>query len=178
MFENPRSGRQARNFTTHVTKILDLNSSCEQIFSRKLTFGAPDSETTWTTTNFYVSALLVVKVSWSSTLVGSWNNDDHDSNGKEIGKKTIRLDLQKQQLCMRITLLCHLSLPSLHDNDMKLPNFTFCGRREHKTATLFLFFWTLIQSFRIQLQKNSPTFDELNEMEHTRYSLKQREFSF
>ena len=35
MFENPRRGRQARNFTTnvHVPKILDLKSSSEQIFS-------------------------------------------------------------------------------------------------------------------------------------------------
>ena len=33
MFENPRRGRQARNFTTNVQKILDLKSSSEQIFS-------------------------------------------------------------------------------------------------------------------------------------------------
>ena len=33
MFENPRRGRQARNFTTSVPKILDLKSSSEQIFS-------------------------------------------------------------------------------------------------------------------------------------------------
>ena len=33
MFENPRRGRQARNFTTNVPKILDLKSSSEQIFS-------------------------------------------------------------------------------------------------------------------------------------------------
>ena len=38
MFENPRRGRQARNFTTNVPKILDLKSSSEQIFS----LGAPD----------------------------------------------------------------------------------------------------------------------------------------
>ena len=31
MFENPRTGRQARNFTTNVPKILDLKSSSEQI---------------------------------------------------------------------------------------------------------------------------------------------------
>ena len=42
MFENPRRGRQARNFTTNVPKILDLKSSSEQIFSKKLTLGAPD----------------------------------------------------------------------------------------------------------------------------------------
>ena len=43
MFENHRRGRQARNFTTNVPKILDLKSSSEQIFSRKLPLGAPDS---------------------------------------------------------------------------------------------------------------------------------------
>ena len=33
MFENPRRGRQARNFTTNVPKILDLRSSSQEIFS-------------------------------------------------------------------------------------------------------------------------------------------------
>ena len=33
MFENPRRGRQARNFTTNFPKILDFKSSSEQIFS-------------------------------------------------------------------------------------------------------------------------------------------------
>ena len=42
MFENPRRGKQARNFTTNVSKILDLKSSSEQIFFRKLSLGAPD----------------------------------------------------------------------------------------------------------------------------------------
>ena len=32
----------ARNFTTNVSKILDLKLSSEQIFSRKLSLGAPD----------------------------------------------------------------------------------------------------------------------------------------
>ena len=41
MFENPRTGRQARNFTKNAPKILDLKSSSEQIFSRKLSLGAP-----------------------------------------------------------------------------------------------------------------------------------------
>ena len=43
MFENPRRGRQARNFTTNVPKILALKSSSEQIFFRKLSLGAPAS---------------------------------------------------------------------------------------------------------------------------------------
>ena len=33
MFENPRRGREAKNFTTNVPKILDFKSSSEQIFS-------------------------------------------------------------------------------------------------------------------------------------------------
>ena len=41
MFENPRRGRQVSNFTTNVPKILDLKSSSEQIFFRKLSLGAP-----------------------------------------------------------------------------------------------------------------------------------------
>ena len=33
-----------------------------------------------------------------------------------------------------------ISLASLHDYDVKIPNFTFCGGREHKTTTfVFLF---------------------------------------
>ena len=41
MYEYPRRSRQARNFTTIVPKILDLKSSSEQIFFRKLSLGAP-----------------------------------------------------------------------------------------------------------------------------------------
>ena len=32
MVENPRTGRQARTFTTNVPKIVDVKSSSEQIF--------------------------------------------------------------------------------------------------------------------------------------------------
>ena len=46
MFENPRIGRQARSFTTNVSKILDLKSSSEQIFFRKLSLGVPASLST------------------------------------------------------------------------------------------------------------------------------------
>ena len=47
MFENPTRGRKARNFTTNAPKILDLKSSSEQIFSRKLPLGAPDPFPFW-----------------------------------------------------------------------------------------------------------------------------------
>ena len=42
-FENPRRGRQARNFSENDPKILDLKSSSEQIILRKLSLGAPVS---------------------------------------------------------------------------------------------------------------------------------------
>ena len=42
MFENPRRSRQARSFTTNVPKILDLKSSSEAIFFRKLSLSAPE----------------------------------------------------------------------------------------------------------------------------------------
>ena len=47
LFENPRRGMQARNFTTNVTKVLDLKSSSEQIFFRKLSLGAPVTTQIW-----------------------------------------------------------------------------------------------------------------------------------
>ena len=43
MLENPRRGGQAINFTTNVQKILDLKSSSEQMFFRKLSLGAPEN---------------------------------------------------------------------------------------------------------------------------------------
>ena len=44
-FENPRRGRQARNFSENDPKFLDLKSSSEQIIFRKLSLGAPVSIT-------------------------------------------------------------------------------------------------------------------------------------
>ena len=62
MFENPRRGRQARNFTTNAPKILDLKSSSEQIFSRKLPLGAPEF---WVQTMYYevIQVSKVIKIS-------------------------------------------------------------------------------------------------------------------
>ena len=41
MLEIPRRGRQARNFTANVPKILDLKSSLRRDIFRKLTLVAP-----------------------------------------------------------------------------------------------------------------------------------------
>ena len=43
-FENPRRGRQARNFSENDPNILDLKSCSEQIIFRKLALGAPDGD--------------------------------------------------------------------------------------------------------------------------------------
>ena len=82
----------------------------------------------------------------------------------ENGKKAIGLNEQNNNFA-RASSFLYIPLPSLRDYNVKLRNFTFCRGREQKTTTFFFFSWTLMQSFRIQLQKNWPTFDELNGME-------------
>ena len=52
------------------------------------------------------------------------------------------------------------SLPLLHDYNVKVPNFMFFSRMGDNN---FLFLLTLIKAFRIQLHKNLPIFDKLNE---------------
>ena len=53
----------------------------------------------------------------------------------------------------------------LHAYLVKIPNFMFYGGCEHKITTFYFIFWTwIVQSFEIQLQKNSPTFDKLTEV--------------
>ena len=47
----------------------------------------------------------------------------------------------------------YISLPSLHDYDVKIPNFTFFWGCTHKTTTFFFFSRILTQSVRIQRQK-------------------------
>ena len=47
----------------------------------------------------------------------------------------------------------YISLSPLHDYDVKLLNFTFCGGCEHTTMTFFFFSCTSTQSFRIQVHK-------------------------
>ena len=104
--------------------------------------------------------------------IGSLSNDDRDVN--ENSMKATGLYWQNNNSARASRFF---SLPSMHDYDVKMPNFTFCGGHEQKT-TFFFVSYNLTQSFRIQLQKNLPTFDELNEMEQTRLSFRQSEFTF
>ena len=72
MFENPRRGKQARNFTTNVPKILVLKSSSEQIFSRKLPLGAPDvvvQTKAWVVLIFHKRTAQVIYMKYSPALI-------------------------------------------------------------------------------------------------------------
>ena len=77
-------------------------------------------------------------------------------------QKNNRSRLAKQQVCTCITLLCTFLCSRLHDYDVKMPNFTICWEREHKTTTFLFFSWTSIQSFRIQLEKNIANIWRIN----------------
>ena len=86
------------------------------------------------------------------SLFGSLSNDDGDRN--EDGKKAIGLDWKNNSFARAPRFFAH-SLLSLHDYKVKVPNFTFCRGREHLRTTFFFFSWTLIQYFRIPLQKKN-----------------------
>ena len=68
-----------------------------------------------------------------SPLTNMWELKQRRRQTQWERKKRSRFRLTKQQLCTCITLFCtFFFLPSLHDYDVKMPIFTFCGRREHK----------------------------------------------
>ena len=50
-------------------------------------------------------------------------------------QKSNRFRSAKQQLFVRASRFLYIPLPSLHNYDVKLPNFTSYGRHEHETTT-------------------------------------------
>ena len=68
--------------------------------------------------------------------IGSLSNDDADGN--ENGKKAIGLISKTTTLHVHHAFL-YISLPLLPNNNVKVPEFTFCRGREHKTTTFFSF---------------------------------------
>ena len=78
--------------------------------------------------------------------LGSLSN--HDGNGNDTAKKQL-VYISKTTLLPVHRAYFYISLPSLHDYD----------------EAFFFFPWNSIQCFRIQLQKNLPTFDKMNETE-------------
>ena len=47
----------------------------------------------------------------------------------------------------------YISLPSLHDYNMKMPDVTFYGEHEHKEKTFFSFFWYSALEFNSKWEK-------------------------
>ena len=84
--------------------------------------------------------------------IGSLRNDDDDGN--ENGKKSNWFRQAKQQLCTCITLFCTFLCRRCTTTTWNCLISRFVEDGEQKTTTFFFFFWTLMQSFRFQLQKN------------------------
>ena len=72
---------------------------------------------------------------WSYITIGSFSNAD--SNSKENVKKAIGL-ISKTITTMHVKhTFLYVSLPSLHDYDMKFPHGSFYGECKHKTTNFF-----------------------------------------
>ena len=69
-----------------------------------------------------------------SCLLGSFSNDDADGN--QDVKKAIGLISKQTTLHVHHAFL-YISLPSLHDYDVKMPNCKFYGGRKQETTNLF-----------------------------------------
>ena len=93
--------------------------------------------------------------------LGSLSNDDADGN--ENGQKAIGL-ISKTTMHVHHAFFVHFCavVARLQRESAWIHVLSRTGTQDNN----FLFFSrTLIQSFRIQLQKHLPTFDEVNEME-------------
>ena len=71
----------------------------------------------------------------SHQTVGSFSNDDGDGN-QNVKKKAIGFLRETTTLLVHHAFL-YISLPSLHDYDVKMPNCKFYGARKQATTNLF-----------------------------------------
>ena len=76
------------------------------------------------------------RVAFIHKVLGTLRSDDGDGN--EDVKKAIGLITKTTILHVHHAFL-YISLQSLHDYDVKIPNFTIFRRRERKTTTLLFF---------------------------------------
>ena len=115
MFENPRRGRQARNFTTNVPKILDLKSSSEQIFFRELSLGAPVDWPLTKATVGYPSrtTVLYVQLRTWCTLIGAIFY-------RRLLKKNFAVEIiPKEQACLKRNKVENVSGSGLAFKDLQ-----------------------------------------------------------
>ena len=82
-----------------------------------------------------------------------WTLRSEDGHGNKNVKKGIYVENIKQQLCLCSTLFLYISWPSLHDYDVKMPDFTFYGERKQATTKFSFSFWTWIWLLGIQFRR-------------------------
>ena len=85
---------QARNFTTNVPKILDLKSSSEQIFFRKLSLGAPVEGS-----HHILSRLPHYLRAWN--MLGMFRTERWIKRDRDQSKK-IKIELKQKRLLQRL----------------------------------------------------------------------------
>ena len=113
----------------------------------------------------FTKSMALPKLNWESLRplsLGSLSNDDADGN--ENGKKAIGLISKTTTFHVYHAFFVHFFavIARLQRESAWIHVLSRTGTQDNN----FLFFsWTLIELFRIQLQKHLPTFDEVNEME-------------
>ena len=80
----------------------------------------------------YVMMLVQPRAPLSIETIGSFSNDDGNGNGNEKAKKAMGLLSKATTLHVHHASL-YISLPSLHDYDVKMPDFTNYGGRKQET---------------------------------------------
>ena len=109
------------------------------------------SDTSWTISEIGVVQLLsVTEIAPKSPLLGSVSNEDGDGNGNENAKKAMGLLSKTTTLHVHHAFL-YISLPSLHDYHLKMPDFTLYGGRNQATTNFSFFFQTWVRFPRNQL---------------------------
>ena len=66
--------------------------------------------------------------------LGNFSNDDTDGNDNENVKTTVGLLSKTTSLCLHHAFFFYISLPLLHDYDVKIPNFSIYGGRKQSTT--------------------------------------------
>ena len=75
----------------------------------------------------------------SYTILGSLSNDDGAAT--RTAKKN-RFIKQNNNFARAAHFFLYISLPLLHEYDVKMPNFTFYVGSENKTTIFFFLLWT------------------------------------
>ena len=92
--------------------------------------------------------------------IGTLRSDDGDGNGNEYVIKAIGSISKTTTLHVHHTFL-YISLPFLHDYDVKMPSFMFYRRRKQATTKFSFSFLTWIRLLEIHLQESLRTFDKV-----------------